>query len=141
MRVSLYASAGACPTYGDIIADHSGRHFPLRVVPGHMHCHTVLDVGVVTHNNMVDITCMHTTIKYIMACTSAPHLLLEHDLYCISPASCTGGIICSAVPLSTAPYQTEELVPSFTSPITQALGATKAPDLRTGRFPWNAWSV
>ena len=38
-------------------------------------------------------------------------------------------------PLSTAPYHTDELGPMVTSPMTEALGATKATWLSTGRRP------
>jgi hypothetical protein len=38
------------------------------------------------------------------------------------------------VPLKTVPYQTEDLLPSVTSPMTAALGATKAPSPMTAFF-------
>ena len=43
-----------------------------------------------------------------------------------------------ASPLSTAPYHTEALFPMVTSPITEALGATKVCSPSVGRLPAKA---
>ena len=54
----------------------------------------------------------------------------------------TGGCAkCCSAPRRIAPYQMEELLPTVTSPINDALGATKATELSTGRLPLYACSV
>jgi len=54
---SLDVGASQSHTYGDIVADESWSHLPLRIVPGHMDCHAILDVGVVPNDNIVYVSC------------------------------------------------------------------------------------
>lgn len=51
-------------TNGHIVADHCGDHIALGIVSGHMYCHTVLNICVLTNLNMIDITC-----KAALACS------------------------------------------------------------------------
>ena len=44
-------------TDGDIIANNSWQGIALRIVPGNMHCHSVLDVAVATDLYVVHISC------------------------------------------------------------------------------------
>ena len=70
---------------------------------------------VLLHSDCSNATEHHgagSTLKYCNAWLSCHHMAMDQLQPCSSP-------------LSTAPYQTEALLPRLTSPTTAALGATK----------------
>lgn len=85
LRIAIVASLDGCTpqsqTYGDVVADECWSRPPLRIVPGHVHCHAILDVGVVPDNNIVHVTCAGQ-------CMASVHLIKM--LTCASVSLCVG---------------------------------------------------
>lgn len=83
------------------------------------------------------------------ACEQGCHMLMRMHAWQAAHAKLseglddTGSRTCmeSFSPRNTAPYHMEELLPSFTSPTTDAFGATNVKVPSCGRFPWKAWRV
>ena len=90
-----------------------------------MHHYIVLNVAVIPNLDVIDIPCKNTT--------SLPTT--------VQPRKSASTPNIKHLPLRIAPYQTEDPLPSVTSPIKDEFGATKISSESCGLALANAWRV
>lgn len=111
-------------TYGDVVAYRGWRLLPLRVMPRNVYHRPVLYVGIGANADGIHVSCASPAGQGWCACLPGRKAPQRGHL-----------------PRKMAPYHTDEPLPSVTSPMTLAFGATKASGASVGRFPLYSCSV
>ena len=132
-------------TYCDIVANDGWQGSVLCVVLSYVNYAVVLNVAVFPDLDAVDITCRHLDNSMKYALPHSSHVAQQLTTPEAGESAPATAVVMRAakryIPRNTAPYHTDELFPSVTSPIIDEFGATKISSASCGFLLLKAWSV